>query len=78
MSAFITVFKKKVNAQCGTGSISMLISSRIHNAANRAIAKNSWQSYFKNFFLENNRVQQLLIEKFVLDLIIDLTMLTET
>ena len=56
----------------------MLISSYIHNAANRAIAKNSWQSYFKNSFLENNRVQQWLIEKFVLDLIIDLTMLTET
>ena len=74
----MAVFKKQVNALCGIGSISMLISSCIHNAANRAIAKSSWQSYFKNSFLENNRVQQWLIEKFVLDLIIDLTMLTET
>ena len=52
----MAVFEKQVNVQCGIGSISMLISSHIHNAANRAIAKNSWQSYFKRF-LENDRVQ---------------------
>ena len=50
LTAFMTVFEKQVNVQCGNGSISMLISSHIHNAANRAIAKNSWQSYFKKFF----------------------------
>ena len=41
--------EKQVNAQCGIGIISMLISSHIHNAANRAIAKKSWQSYFEIF-----------------------------
>ena len=43
------VFEKQVNVQCDIGSISMLISSHISNAANRAIAKNMWQSYFKQF-----------------------------
>ena len=42
-------FEKKVNVQCGIGNISMLISSQIHNAANRVIAKNIWQRYFKKF-----------------------------
>ena len=37
---------------------SMLISSHIHNAANRAIAKNSWQSYFKKFEVFFSRKQQ--------------------
>ena len=53
-------FEKRRNVQCGIGSISMLIFSHIYNAANRVIAKNRWQSYFKKFqviFLENNRVQ---------------------
>ena len=31
---FMTVFEKQVNVQCGIGSISMLISSHIHNVAN--------------------------------------------
>ena len=38
----MAVFEKQVNLQCGIGSISMLVSSHIHNAANRAIANNSW------------------------------------
>ena len=42
LSAFMAVFEKQVNVQCGIGSISMLISSHIHNAANRTIANNSW------------------------------------
>ena len=37
---------------------SMLISSHIHNAANRAIAKNSWQSYFKKSEVLFSRKQQ--------------------
>ena len=54
----MTVFEKQVNVQCGIGSISMLIPSHIHNAANRAIAKNSWQSYFKKFEVLFSRKQQ--------------------
>ena len=54
----MAVFEKQVNVQCGIGSISMLISSHIHNAANRAIAKNSWQSYFKKFEVFFSRKQQ--------------------
>ena len=42
-------FEKQGNVQCGIGNILMLISSHIHNAANRAIAKNIRQSYFKKF-----------------------------
>ena len=60
LSDYMTVFEKQVNFQCDIGSISMLISSYIHNAANLAIAKNIWQSYFKKLkfsFLENNRMQ---------------------
>ena len=37
---------------------SMLIFSHIHNAANRAIAKTSWQSYFKKFEVLFSRKQQ--------------------
>ena len=51
-------FEMQVNAHCGIGSISILISSHIHNAANRAIAKNSWQSYFKKFEVFFSRKQQ--------------------
>ena len=51
-------FEKQVNVQCGIGSIAMLISSHIHNAANRAIANNSWQSYFKKFEVLFSRKQQ--------------------
>ena len=54
----MAVFEKQVNVQCGIGSISMLISSHIHNAANCAIAKNSWQSYFKKFEVFFSRKQQ--------------------
>ena len=54
----MSVFEKQINVQCGIGSISMLISSHIHNAANRAIAKNSWQSYFKKFEVFFSRKQQ--------------------
>ena len=36
----------------------MLISSHIHNGANCAIAKNSWQSYFKNLEVFFSRKQQ--------------------
>ena len=50
--------EKQVNVQCGIGSILMLISSHIHNAANRAIAKNSWQSHFKKFEVLFCRKQQ--------------------
>ena len=50
--------EKEVNVQCGIGSISMLIFSHIHNAANRAIAKTSWQSYFKKFEVLFSRKQQ--------------------
>ena len=49
---------KQVNAQCGIGSISMQISSQIHNAANYAITNNSWQSYFKKFEVFFSRKQQ--------------------
>ena len=52
------VFEKQVNFQCGFGSILMLISSHIHNAANCAIAKNCWQSYFENFEVFFSRKQQ--------------------
>ena len=58
LSAFMIVFEKQVNTQCGIGSISMLISSHIHNAANCAIAKNSGQSYFKRFEVFFSRKQQ--------------------
>ena len=46
----MAVFKNQVNFQCDIGSISHIL-----YAANLAIAKNSWQSYFKKievFFLE--------------------------
>ena len=36
----------------------MLISSHIHNAANRANEKNNWQSYFKQFEVLFFRKQQ--------------------
>ena len=39
--AFMAVFQKQLNVQFCTGSISVLISLPIHNAANQAIAKNS-------------------------------------
>ena len=51
-------FEKKVNVQCGIGNISMLIFSQIHNAANRVIAKNIWQRYFKKFEVLFSRKQQ--------------------
>ena len=54
----MAIYEKQVKVQCGIGSISMLISSHIHNAANRAIAKNSWQSYFKKFEVFFSRKQQ--------------------
>ena len=54
----MTVFEKQVDFQWGIGSISMLISSHIHNAAIRAIAKNSWQSYFKKYKIFFSRKQQ--------------------
>ena len=38
----MAIFEKQVNVQCGISSISILISSHIHNAANCIIAKNSW------------------------------------
>ena len=41
LGAFMTVFEKQVNVQCGIGSISMLIFSDILTAANCTIAKNS-------------------------------------
>ena len=44
--------------KCGIGSISMQISSQIHNAANYTITKNSWQSYFKKFEVFFSRKQQ--------------------
>ena len=51
-------FEKQINVQCGIGSISMLIFPPIHNAANRAIAKNSWQRYFEEFAVLFSRKQQ--------------------
>ena len=60
LSAFMVVFEMQVDVQCGIGSISMLTYTHIHNAANQAIARSSWQSYFKKsevFFSRNNRVQ---------------------
>ena len=51
-------FEKQVNVQCGIGRTSMLISSHIHDAVNCAIAKNSWQSYFKKFEVLFSRKQQ--------------------
>ena len=46
VSGFTAFSEKQLNVQYGIGSISMLISSHIHNAANRAIVKNSWQRSF--------------------------------
>ena len=64
------LFERQVNVQCGIGSILRLISSHIHNAVNRAIAKNSWQSYFKKFEVVFSRKQQsalrVLTEKIIL------------
>ena len=54
----MVVLEKQVNVQCGIGSTSMLISSHIHNAANCAIARNSWQSYFKKFEVFFSRNQR--------------------
>ena len=54
----MAVFEKQVDVQCGIGSISMLISLHTHNAANQAITKNSWQSYFKKFEVFFSRKQQ--------------------
>ena len=51
-------FEKQVNVQCGIGSISILMSSHIHNAANCAIASNSWQRYFEKFEALFSRKQQ--------------------
>ena len=51
-------FEKQVNVQCGIDSISSLIPSHIHNTASRAIAKNSWQSYFKKIEVFFSRKQQ--------------------
>ena len=51
-------FEKQVNFQCRIGSISMLISPHIYNAANRVIAKNISQSYFKKFEVLFSRKQQ--------------------
>ena len=65
----MTVFEKQVNVQCGIGSISMLISSHIQNAANCAIIRTDDKANSENLkfsFLENNRVQQGLIEKSIL------------
>ena len=53
--------KKQVNVHCGIGGFSMLITSHIRNVANHAIAKNSWQRYFKNFELLFSRKQQCVI-----------------
>ena len=58
LSAFMAVFQKQVNVQSGIGSISMLISWHIQIAANQAIAKNSWQSYFKKIEVFFSRKQQ--------------------
>ena len=54
----MTIFGKQVNVQCGIGSIPLLISSHIYNAAKFTIAKNSWQSHFKNFEVFFSRKQQ--------------------
>ena len=58
LSALWPFFEKHVNVQCGIGSISMLISSYIHNAANRAIARNSCQRYFDKLEVLFSRKQQ--------------------
>ena len=57
-SASMAVFEKQVNFQCGIGSISILVVSHNHNAANCATAKNSWQSYLKKFEVFFSRKQQ--------------------
>ena len=54
----MAVFWKAVDAQCGIGNFSMLISSHIHDAANRTIVKKRWQSYFKKFEVLFSRKQQ--------------------
>ena len=54
----MAVSEKQVIVQCGIGSISMLIFSHIYNAANSAIAKNSWHSCFKKFEVFFSRKQQ--------------------
>ena len=53
-------FKKQVNVHCGIGSISMLIASHIHNAANTSLKTTTAYATSKKlkfYFLENNRVQ---------------------
>ena len=54
----MAVFEKQVNIQCGIGGILMLISSHIRNTAKRAIANNSWQTYFKKSEVSFSRKQQ--------------------
>ena len=56
----MAVFEKQANVQCGIDSNSMLISSRIHNAANRASQRTADKATSKTLkfsFLQNNRVQ---------------------
>ena len=54
---FEAVFRKQVNFRCGIGSVSMPISSHIHNAANYLTAVNSSQSNFKKFEVLFSRKQ---------------------
>ena len=53
LNKFYTLFEcfygQFLKGKCSIGSISILIPSHIHNAANRATAKNICQSYFKIF-----------------------------
>ena len=51
-------FEKQVNACCDIDNILISITSHIHNAPNHAVAKNSFQSYFKNFEVLFSRKQQ--------------------
>ena len=55
---FWPFYKTQVNVQCGIGSISMPITSHIHNAVDHVIAKNICQSYFKTFQVLFCRKQQ--------------------
>ena len=51
-------WKRKLMSRVVLPIFSMLISSHIHNIANYAIAKNSWQTYFKKFEVFVFRKQQ--------------------
>ena len=65
----MAAFEKQVNVQCGIGSISILISHTFIMQPTGPLQRTADKSPSKNlkfFFLENNRVQEGLIGKFII------------